>query len=79
MTLFEHLHRGDLWRFEVTEHRGRTFANWRRWFKSGDEWKPSRQGCTFPLERLPELGEAVADYLRQSERVTVAEAQRRAS
>lgn len=50
--LFEHRHRGELWRLEVQTYRGRTFANWRKWFRDGEEWKRCKLGSTFPLEAL---------------------------
>ncbi len=61
--LFEQRHRGEVWRLEVTEHQGRTFANFRKWFWSGDTLKPTREGVTFPLDRLADLAGAAGDYL----------------
>ena len=60
--LFEHRQRGDLWRLEVTSHNGRTFGNWRRWFEKDGEVRPTREGCTIPLERLSELQQALEAY-----------------
>ena len=52
--------RGCLWRLEVARHKGRTFVNWRMWWRNADGvLKPSRQGVTFPPERLLELLAAV--------------------
>ena len=53
--LFEQPYRGDVWRLEVASHDGRTFGNWRKWYWEGDTLKPTRQGCSIPLERLTEL------------------------
>jgi hypothetical protein len=53
--LWEREYRGHRWRLEVTEHQGRTFGNWRKWYDVGGTWKPTREGCTFPLESLWEL------------------------
>lgn len=53
--LFEHRHKGHLWRFEVVTHRGRTFAQWRKWYPADDGWKPSRDGATMPLDALGEI------------------------
>ncbi len=54
--IFEHRHRGHVWRLEVQSFRGRNFANWRKWYVSdGGELKPSREGCTMPLESLASL------------------------
>ena len=61
--LFEQPYRGDLWRLEVATHEGRTFGNWRKWYRDGDTLKPTRQGVTFPVERLDELQAALTDYL----------------
>ncbi len=60
--LFEQPYRGDVWRLEVAEHDGRIFGNWRKWYREGETWKPTRQGVTIPLERLEELGASVARY-----------------
>ncbi|MFN3371037.1 MAG: PC4/YdbC family ssDNA-binding protein [Sphingomonadaceae bacterium] len=47
---------GCLWRLEVAHHEGRTFANWRRWWRDADGMlKPTRQGVTFPPGQLLEL------------------------
>ena len=60
--LFEQRYRGDLWRLEIAQHDGRTFANWRKWYDREGTWKPSRQGCTFPLDRLRDLADTLAEY-----------------
>lgn len=60
--LFEQPYRGDVWRLEVASHDGRTFGNWRKWYRDGDTLKPSREGCTIPLERLGELETALGAY-----------------
>ena len=60
--LFEHRHRGDLWRLEVNTFNGRTFANWRKWYVANDGWKPTRDGCTIPLETLGELTASLMAY-----------------
>ena len=61
--LFEVTQRGDRWRLEVSSHEGRTFANWRKWWSDGDDWKPTRQGVTFSLERMGEMHEAIGAYI----------------
>jgi hypothetical protein len=53
--IFDQSYRGDVWRLEVTDYDGRTFGNWRKWWRDGDTLKPSREGVTIPLERFPEL------------------------
>ena len=67
VVLFEHNHRGDKWRLEVVTHNGRTFGNWRKWYKVGETLKPTRVGCTIPLERLSDLMEGVASWLSQND------------
>ena len=64
--LFEHSHRGNVWRLEVANYNGRTFLNWRKWYRQGDTLQPTRDGCTMPLERLPELLEAVTCWLSEN-------------
>ena len=64
--LFEQPHRGDVWRLEVTEHNGRTFGNWRKWYRRGDAMQPTREGVTIPLERFPELHAAIGAYLAET-------------
>jgi hypothetical protein len=61
--LFEQRYRGDVWRLEISHHEGRTFANWRKWFWSAETLKPSREGFTFPLDRLPELHRVIGNFL----------------
>jgi hypothetical protein len=60
--IFERVHRGHRWRLEVAAHAGRTFANWRKWYQADGEWKPTREGCTFPLEALWELTASLMAY-----------------
>lgn len=57
--LFEQSYRGEVWRLDVSRHDGRTFGNWRKWYWAGETLKPTREGCTIPLERLPELEAAL--------------------
>lgn len=57
--IFEREHRGDVVRLEVATFKGRTFANLRRWYRQDGELKPSREGVTFPLEWLGDLGAAI--------------------
>ena len=64
--LFEQAYRGDLWRLEVATHNGRTFGNWRKWYRDGETLRPTKQGVTFPVERLDELQSALAEYLAES-------------
>ena len=60
--LFEQMHRGDLWRLEVSTFKGRTFANWRKWYDKAGEWKPTKEGFTMPLEGLGELTASLLAY-----------------
>ena len=64
--LFEQAYRGDMWRLEVATQNGRTFGNWRKWYRDGETLRPTRQGVTFPVERLDELQSALAEYLAGS-------------
>ena len=64
--LFEQAYRGDMWRLEVATHNGRTFGNWRKWYRDGETLRPTKQGVTFPVERLDELQLALAEYLAGS-------------
>ncbi|MCL6698291.1 transcriptional coactivator p15/PC4 family protein [Sphingomonas sp. NSE70-1] len=61
--LFQHRHRGNVWRLEVSAYNGHEFVNLRKWFQQGDNLRPTKEGVTFPLERLPELHEAIGVYL----------------
>lgn len=63
IVLFEHHHRGDVWRLEVASYQGRDFANWRKWYPKDGELKPTRTGMTIPLQRLPDLHAALGEYL----------------
>ena len=60
--LFEQPYRGDVWRLEIASHEGRTFGNWRKWYREGDTLKPTRQGVTIPLECLCELHAALTAH-----------------
>lgn len=55
--------RGDTVLVQISEHGGKTFANFRKWYSDGDSLKPTRQGVTIPLESLPELHQALGAYL----------------
>jgi excisionase family DNA binding protein len=63
VVLFDQPYRGDVWRLEVTTHKGRTFGNWRKWYRDGEALLPTREGVTIPLERFPELHASIGDYL----------------
>lgn len=60
--LFEHRHRGNLWRLQVATFRGRSFVDWRKWYLAGADWKASRDGFTMPLEALGELTRALMEH-----------------
>ncbi len=60
--LFERDYRGHRWRLEVADHEGRTFCNWRKWYDDGGTWKPTRDGCTFPLDALWELTATLMEH-----------------
>ena len=63
--LFETAERGGcLWRLEVAHHNGRTFANWRKWWRDADGvLKPTRQGVTFPPEQLVDISDAIDAWM----------------
>lgn len=67
-TIWEAPHGGELIRFSVCEYKGQRYAELRRFYRSGDGWKPSKQGCTMPLWALSELHRAHADYLAANAR-----------
>lgn len=60
--LFEHRHRGHLWRLEVQSFKGRTFGNWRKWYAADGGWKPTKEGCTIPLDGLEALMAGLMAY-----------------
>lgn len=63
--LFEQDYRGNVWRFEITHHKGSWFLNVRKWYEDRDDGtlRPTREGVTVPLARLRELQNALRDYL----------------
>jgi|GEM_PF-1221733 len=64
--LFEHPKRGDTLRVTVDTLHGRTYANFRKWYGEPDQLRPTRQGVTIPLERLPALHASIGAYLRDN-------------
>ena len=62
-TLLSFPQRGDTVLVQISQHNGKTFANFRKWYSDGDSLKPTRQGVTIPLHALPELHEALGAYL----------------
>lgn len=58
-TLWEGPAGRELVRLSIREYQGRTFADIRRFYRSGDEWKHSNKGCTVPLEHIAELSAAM--------------------
>ena len=64
--LFEQRYRGDLWRLEIAFHKGSARGNWRKWFRDDEgNWRATKEGCTIPLERIPELAGSISAYLEQ--------------
>lgn len=54
--LFEHHHRGEVWRLEIQTYRGCTSANMRKWYRTpAGEWNRTKIGFTFPLCKLREF------------------------
>lgn len=64
--LFEHRHGGHRWILEIARFRGREYCNWRCWVLKDGDWVPTRMGMTFPLDRLPDLYQAVGDYMARA-------------
>jgi hypothetical protein len=60
--IFEQKNRGHNWRLDISTFKGRTFANWRKWYLCDGGWKPTREGCIIPLERLEELQASLTAY-----------------
>lgn len=60
--IFEQPYKGHLWRLEISHYRGHARGNWRKWYQDQGEWKPTKEGCTIPLERVPELAGALTAY-----------------
>jgi hypothetical protein len=47
-------------RIEIKRWEGRMiFSAWRFWQNDGGEWKPSKRGVSFAVERLPEVAEVI--------------------
>jgi hypothetical protein len=65
-TLLSLRQRGDTVLVQISEHGGKTFANFRKWYLDGDILKPTRQGVTIPLESLPELHKSIGAYLAET-------------
>ncbi|NTZ43332.1 hypothetical protein G7A66_09595 [Altererythrobacter sp. SALINAS58] len=61
--LFEQTYKGDNWRLKISTCQGWQRGNWRKWHRAKDEWRPSREGCTIPLERLPDQARDLAAYV----------------
>ena len=62
--LFEVRARDGVWRLNVDTHNGRTFANWRKWWRDGETLRPTKQGVTFPLARIGELAGVLDGWAR---------------
>lgn len=60
--LYQRKQRGNLWKLEIQTFKDRTFGNWRKWYADGDNWKPTRDGCTIPLDDLRALTAALMEY-----------------
>ena len=63
--LFERPYKGSLWRLEISTYRGRTIAQWRRWYLAEEGWTRTGDGCAFPLESLATLAGALAAHMGQ--------------
>ena len=61
--LFEHPKSGDWIRVTIETYKGRSYANFRRWYGEVGALRPTRVGVTIPLERLPALHASIGAYL----------------
>lgn len=67
VVLFEHSYQGNKWRLQITPYFGRPVVHFRKWYPVGDTFRPSKkEGCTIPVERLPELVEAIQGWLLEN-------------
>jgi hypothetical protein len=55
-------------RVGLDQYGGYDLANVRVWFRSGDEWRPGKQGIAVRLAMLPKLIAALNDTLAEAER-----------
>ena len=63
-TIFEHAHRGAIWRLLAVQYKDHEHCDWRRWYWDEDGvLKASRDGMTFPITQLPEIYAAIGEYL----------------
>ena len=60
--LYEYRQNQKAKRFMISEHAGYIYAELREWYKDGDEWKPSRKGCTIPLDEMAAFSQALSEY-----------------
>jgi hypothetical protein len=70
-TLLSFPQRGDTVLVQINQHKGQTFANFRKWYPDGKALKPTKQGVTIPLHALPELLQALGAYLATIDPVTL--------
>lgn len=61
-TIWEASHGSELIRFSVCEYKGTRYADLRRFYRSGSDWKHGKGG-TMPLWGLPELHAALGSFL----------------
>ncbi len=52
-------------RFMLKEYHGKHYAELREWYQVGDEWKPSRKGCTIPIDEIAPLYQALGGFNAQ--------------
>lgn len=62
LLLYEFRQGGKSKRFMQKEYCGKHYAELREWFRVGDEWKPSRKGCTIPIDEIAALCHALKGH-----------------
>lgn len=60
--IFEHKHRGQPVILQVQDYKGGKTVSYRKWYLSDGGWKPTGEGVTIPLDRLPALTAALMRY-----------------
>lgn len=62
--------KGEILRVELAEFKGYKLVNLRIFYKHAyDDWRPTKKGLTWRVERLPELRAALADAEAEARRL----------
>lgn len=67
--LFEQRSKGEIWRIQSTEYKGRPVAHIRKWYRDEDGklW-PTGTGVGFPPDRLHDLHQALTEWAKDNPR-----------